>query len=302
MAVEVQQTAYLFLPPKGKPLPSLGKDAKFKLDFRCEDDLPDGVELRQNINVASRPDVDVDIPWLYNPIHDMESLLWLANYFTVGKTIEFRPKSTATTEANVAIPPEPQDKREKRIIRQDNYASHLFYQTDYREKALRSLVGWKDLVHPALVEVDIITILNTVRCRLVERYEEVEKNISVSRQVLAGYLLYQDMAADFIDACRGVERLSHRVVMSDLAREADKIRGKKAVPVAQLQAMSLQDDSPPGGSDAPDSTPSVIPPNANPVAALDSSKTEKSSRKARQQIPSTAPTRIQPKRNLSKTQ
>lgn len=276
MAVEVQNTAYLFLPPK--PL-TLEDESQCELDFRFkEDELEAGENLRPKVDLTSRPDVDIDIPWLYNPLHDMESLMWLANYFTVGKTIEFQFESKADTETNilldgVPINPETRDEREKRIIRQDKYASNLFYQTGHREKVLNSLAGWNDLVHPALVKAGIVLTLNTVRARLVTRYMEVEKNISVSRQVLAGQRLYKGMATDFIDACRHVERFSHLVVTGDLAQEANKLRAKTALPVAQLQTMSLQDAAVPQTNTTRDTTPTSLgtPPSTNLASNADPS-------------------------------
>lgn len=318
MAVEVQQTSYLFLPPK-----LVGSRPPREPDFRFKKDkVQEGGKIPWKFNEASLAGLGTGIPWRYNPIHDLESVMWLGNYCTIGRSIEFQPTSTTAPDAEIffdedAIVPEPHDERVKRTISQDKYASNLFYQTNYRQKALMSMEGWGDLVHPALVKAGILLLLNDVRARLVTRYMEVEKNILVSRQVLAGRSLYNEIAVNFTDACEQMERFSHLAVMGDLARETAGLQEKTAVPVAQLQTMSLQDGVPPG-TDAcceaevaglsQQQTQPVDPGSTNPTPPgrpqdtnqahppADSTKTVKATKKQRKNTAPAVPTRIQPPR------
>lgn len=301
MAVEVQSTSYLFLPLQSqtpKNVSQRRRDFRFWADMQTENE-----QLQLNIAMESRPDVGSDIPWLYNPIHDMESVMWLSNYFTIGKNIEFPTKILYLDKE--AIIPETQAEQEKRILRQDNFSSNLFYRSEHREKVLRSLSGWNELIHPALVKAGILRILNNVRSRLVARYQEVEKDISPSSQILGGLDLYQGMIDDLVDASHQVESVSPLAAMKDLARKANELRAKTALPVAQLQTMSLQDAAVPRTNTTRDTNPTSLgtPPSTTPAYDADpsdppggSSKTVKSTGKTRQRAPPTAPTRIQPQR------
>lgn len=322
MAVEVQNMAYRFRPPQAD-VPEDSSQGKRDFHFwePTDDDDDDDDEIQQNIPMESRPKTTPNIPWFYNPIHDMESIMWLSNYFTIGKNIEF-PTTSTTSPTTIkyyrqTINLEAQNDREKRILRQDNYSSNLFYQTGYREDVLNSLSGWDKLIHPVLVEVGVLRILNTVRARLVARYRDVEKDISVSTQILAGPKLYQGMIDDFSDACRRSERLIPRAVTTDLAREANELRAKAALPVAQLQTMSLQDGALPetdtnrGTEDAGPSQQQTQPVGlgaTNPTPPgrhqdtnqahppADSPKTVKPTKKQRKHTAPAVPTRIQPPR------
>lgn len=193
MAVEVQETRYLFA-SRAKKLSS------------------------------SRRKQKSTVKWFYNPIHDLESVKWIALFFTVNTDIQFKfsndqgdvisvPAATEILLGDTPIDSEAEEARKERITNQYNYARTLFHETTGRRNALDPGDDLSELLHPALVEAELDILLDDIRERLLQRYQEAEKELFASNitQILAGTELYRDMARDLTKAAAQVQLMRARV-------------------------------------------------------------------------------------------
>ncbi|KAJ3542253.1 hypothetical protein NM688_g5988 [Phlebia brevispora] len=104
------------------------------------------------------------LPFLYNPLHDLESLWWVALFFIVaGKVIDdksgsFMENARREDQANFA----------KKLFRTYTYRTRAFQDSDCFEKVLDSL-------HPALEEVGLA--LDMLRNFLLAAYVDAEKDV-----------------------------------------------------------------------------------------------------------------------------
>lgn len=120
MAVEVQYTRHLFCPSAAMQPPSSFPDF-------------DDIVLDDNTISKTRPSPP-PVKWFYNPIHDLESLQWIALFFTISKDVKFvesegnAPPATIQYDGN-PVDPESEQARATRISNQYDYVRTLFFAT-----------------------------------------------------------------------------------------------------------------------------------------------------------------------------
>ena len=172
MAVEVARQCFISIPEK--PLPHFFAVAQLLSPGTLTRAACGVKEDIEKVCAVTRPlyarPVDTppceEIVFRYNPLHDMESLWWIATYFVLkrkvdGAAVEQHPNSLAT---------------------QRHYAAGLFEDSenamDARQIALTgpSLPQRLGSLHPCMRTAG--GLLDDLRIRLVEAYQEAEKNVS----------------------------------------------------------------------------------------------------------------------------
>ncbi|KAF7799164.1 hypothetical protein EIP86_010395 [Pleurotus ostreatoroseus] len=173
-AYEVEAQSYLFRPP---PIRTPREPRLFSRRRRPKltegGDLPDpeapDAEVPKDSpaeNQKTQDDVPLFVPVRYNPLHDLESLLWVAIYFLLKREICDPPEQSETDETQVWD-------RE----RQRKYADEAFTDDDTRFNIMVTTnlhTDAVDVIHPAMYPV--LVELCSLRQALAERYTEVEED------------------------------------------------------------------------------------------------------------------------------
>ncbi|KAF7799147.1 hypothetical protein EIP86_010378 [Pleurotus ostreatoroseus] len=202
-SVEVGAGSYCFLPrPKLKPLEledlSTTKAEMLAMALRgLSPAKSDSSSPSRPRSSPSSPVIQVPIPerertvivpLRYSPLHDLESLWWVAVYFALKREISMN--STETSLAKHAA----EWSREA----QRTYADKLFFGQDFRLMTISTsgkfFNNGHSVVHPVLHPV--IAILDFLRDSLMARYTEIEKDVaSIDRKCADG--LYDIFIAGF---------------------------------------------------------------------------------------------------------
>lgn len=121
-------------------------------------------------------------PWNYNPLHDVESVLWLTKFFTENHDVIFISKENGSEldEEYLRILGIAQDTpsapRGTRLDAQYTQVAGVFYRTDRRVTELtvarKTLERWH--IHPGLNPQRIYHYIETMRVRLISEYRRVE--------------------------------------------------------------------------------------------------------------------------------
>lgn len=220
MAVEVYETGYLFLTftqrsgrktSRGvQPMKKAGTYVKFG-------------------SLAEAP-----VPWAYNPIHDLESIWWLAAFFTLNKDIVLLPESHGeklegghtlhmrTPGGVIPIPAEDAISVANRVSTQARIMRTLFHHSTKRQPTFANGLATLGLrLHPALEAAGLVEALDSIRIRLVTRYRDAEAALSKTSPLIGPAPDLCDDIMDILeDACGNLSMLSARVTVSDLARAA----------------------------------------------------------------------------------
>lgn len=166
MAVEVDKGAYLFLPTALQQDPGDEKSAIRLLHKRKDAPAPSKVP-----------------PWRYNPLHDVESVLWLTKFFSENKDISFFSKVNGTKLDDGALAAlgieqdESEALRSARLTKQHNHAMKLFHRSDGRMMEIQTpretLDKW--YLHPELAARDFHLEFEKMRAALYSEYVIVER-------------------------------------------------------------------------------------------------------------------------------
>lgn len=222
MAVEVHETSYLFL-----------KRAK-----RPDRQTPRGLQpLSKMPRVGVYSDipsmVQAPVPWAYNPIHDLESIWWLAVFFTLNKDVVLLSDSgqkledghalyVRTRDGEKLIPAEDAISGANRVAAQAAAMRTLFYHSTKRPSVLRGGLAMLQLrLHPALREAGMLEFLDSIREELVAAYETAEATLSETSPLIGPTPDLYDSIIDALGKAMGnLASLSALVSIEDLARVA----------------------------------------------------------------------------------
>ncbi|KAF7795938.1 hypothetical protein EIP86_007105 [Pleurotus ostreatoroseus] len=184
MACEIETQLYLFLPgltPPTTPDDPQKRSSKPLSISTLVDEYEEGIQRELPAAPAIR----------YNPLHDLESLWWIAVYFIVKR--EVVDESDPETFGRVAS------------IAQRNYAAQLFDAPTLRQVTfqdhchfLQNTESLQPIIQP------IAKRLNTLRCILISRYRATERDLENIGRDSAGeihqefYQMFQTIAeADY---------------------------------------------------------------------------------------------------------
>ncbi|CCM06342.1 uncharacterized protein FIBRA_08597 [Fibroporia radiculosa] len=216
MSVEVDDQDYFFLTQELN-------DAQIKTDDLL-DDLSDD-------DTPQAPSEPVEVVFRYNPLHDFESLWWISVYFLFNKRI------AAVDQA----PPPPHDHSQQRA-----FASDIFYSLRGRQVALTNHHTFQKAVRslsPVLAKFG--KSVNVLRTRVVDRYENIEKNPrTIPSSTAAG-----EVPIDFIKI---LGKLGQRRVQCLIGPLPDRDEGVKAPTTAgEAVTNSTKSQSPKPTDDDP---------------------------------------------------
>ncbi|KAJ3559365.1 hypothetical protein NM688_g393 [Phlebia brevispora] len=158
MAVEVQQQEFTFRPTE------IRDERTFNFTVY---DLVLGNVREEDIPPSPPHHIRPYVKFSYNPLHDLESLWWIAVYFIVKKVATRTVENPATSGKESKWDPRPQQA----------YAAELFTTEGGRYKA----VALSGTFHARAQAVNravrpIVTILDDIRLQLVSRYNAVEED------------------------------------------------------------------------------------------------------------------------------
>lgn len=172
MAIEVEKGDYLFFPSLPEQI--------------SEDD--DSAEILQKPTAAPEP--SERIPWNYNPLHDLESVLWLNKFFTENTDVVFvsKGKNSAILDAESTVldvkaledlgieRDESEALRVARLTKQHNYAQKLFHHSDGRSDAILTarIHPQQWFLHPELAARRFYKKFEAMRAALHSQYVAVE--------------------------------------------------------------------------------------------------------------------------------
>lgn len=170
-----------------------------------------------NIVAPQQPRTDHNTPFRYNPLHDLESLYWLALYllFSGGLVqIGAGNEGTEITPAHKEA--------------QQELAGTLFCDLAFRMTVMRPGVLGSHLtnLHPHVAE--IVTLLDDVRSELVEAFEESEESLekpipfSVAQNTYGGMTAAFQKIDEFLaaqDILVAVDEVSKLSVLSERAQD-----------------------------------------------------------------------------------
>lgn len=109
----------------------------------------------------------------YNPLHDLESVLWLAKFFVIDNDVELVPWRPDIQFPDAAL--ETPADRSIRLAEQSRFSDSLFYNGRGRRWALTSRSDFRRHLHPALGPLE--TPLNRIRHALYESYIAAEVDL-----------------------------------------------------------------------------------------------------------------------------
>lgn len=168
-----------------------------------------------NIVAPRQPRTDHTTPFRYNPLHDLESLYWLALYLLFSGRLVRIDEGTEITPAH----------REA----QQELAGTLFCDLAFRMTVMRPGVLGSHLanLHPHVAE--IVTLLDDVQSELVEAFEESEESLekpvpfSVAQNTYGGMTAAFQKIDEFLaaqDILVAVDKVSKPSVLSERAQDA----------------------------------------------------------------------------------
>ncbi len=197
MAVEVSQNAYLFNNEREEPKErkeaglSMADLAAMRRQF-CDGASSDS-EMSEP-PAGSSTISEAKQPFFYNPLHDLESIWWIAIYFVVNKETELAPKEPGV--GTVKHTPLTEDQRV--------YTRSLFYDWATRFMAIRMVTGSPLDRHlsslPSHLSM-ISTELIDLRKKLVNHYMKIEEPGFVITKTVC-----QDLYGHFTKAFKKIAR------------------------------------------------------------------------------------------------
>lgn len=165
MAVEVRAQAFNFITPNEfNPLQRANKK-----------------KITRNIHAKVQPrpsrKVDVAHTWFYNPLHDMESILWLILYFTTNKDVFLGP--SIDRENPYVFVQETDEELRRRIMGHWNLALTLFSSRSGRDRIMLANGALADHLsssplHPSIEP--LAAIIAELRDNLAATYRKIESN------------------------------------------------------------------------------------------------------------------------------
>ncbi|OSX62315.1 hypothetical protein POSPLADRAFT_1143236 [Postia placenta MAD-698-R-SB12] len=213
MAIEVDHMRYLFNPlisesdkDDSEEESSIPPLALFKQGRKKN---PPDAEVNLNTTKSMAP---VNSIFLYNPLHDLESVWWTAVYFLFNRDV-------VRVAGEVATPDKEKEKGRR------NYAYAIFHKHKERDDVLKMPNVYAEAVKSLHVSLsDIVDQLEIARKSLVARYQDVEKEIPmiVSKE-----------------AARNLHRKFQKIlnVIGDLAFQADIVIRQSAQDVAEAKQI-----------------------------------------------------------------
>ncbi|PSS18947.1 hypothetical protein PHLCEN_2v3163 [Hermanssonia centrifuga] len=170
--VEVDGPSYMFLPPPKLPPPSRPIDRKARMArwAASYDDpsLPPPAlrkrSPRQEEPKAPRISKYGNLVFRYNPLHDLESVWWMAVYFVFNREVDIDDDGV--------------DTETRRMESQRQFARELFYQAIPRLRVMASEAFFGshlDCLHPSIAPIG--EILEDARIELVAGYRRAEEDI-----------------------------------------------------------------------------------------------------------------------------
>lgn len=195
MAVEVNQQAYCFLPVNNTPTIVPRAVLEFVDATPSRENMDKMVkaysqEVLNNPVVLPRKPVVSPPPFTYNPLHDFESIWWLAVWLLFYREV-------APDGDDEAL-----DEEEYRIVEnQRREAYKLFHQEDCRSMALTYngfFSGSIGFLHPSVQAAGYG--LEISRAALVNAYTLAEQNRNPIDYTLAGEGVYENVAQGFFQA------------------------------------------------------------------------------------------------------
>ena len=199
------------------------------------------------------------IPFRHNPLHDLESIFWLALYLVVCPKL-VRPEDSALTE----------DQWQKCMENSSVLASSFFNKPSERWRAFQSKTSFKNkLTTPLVPEVHaIITQLETLRQLLYNRYHEVERDMT---DTITDFGVAKGLYLHFITTFQNIaESLKHeplKIRVNASTEQQDNIRTQVSTsPRTKHKRSASQDPTTPEDETNP-SRPAKAPRRSRKNAA-----------------------------------
>ncbi|KAI0922904.1 hypothetical protein AcV5_009769 [Taiwanofungus camphoratus] len=251
IAVEIDSQKYLF---KSRPVNNSSSgnndDDTSDIESTALDERPDGLPLRKQ-DTSNR----MNIRFRYNPLHDLESVWWVAVYFLFKKRVVRDSEDPAYN---------------KQLKTQMVYASKLFYGKE-RLAVLGHVEAFSDMLgclDPAVQK--LAQVLENIRQELTDRYYQAERQVAtIDHKVADG--LHKRFSKAFRDIRKGLciemgplsleLRQNHQAQMKDKPEE-----GSSKQSARKLQWEEVKEDrgnieeSALQGSGSRDGNPSAAPP------------------------------------------
>ncbi|EED78857.1 predicted protein [Postia placenta Mad-698-R] len=213
---------------------------------------------RKQTPADAEPDQPAPEPpaFRYNPLHDVESLWWLSTYFVYNKVVVLvngvKPSMDAELKGSYNM--------------QLLYASQLFWTQRIRERAMIKQGAFRrEVIHLHAVIRPAGYLLDTMRCRLNDRYRRVEENLASITHTVAHKVAVRIMK-DFGHMLAYIKGLTIGEFKDDprrLSPPMTKTEGKQAM-MEEASNLNESDD------DALDMKP-IMPPLFEEQATRDAS-------------------------------
>lgn len=188
MAVEVDRRRYMFRPTVRPNSTIASEDSDSDAEWEEEVALREARITDENSFTWPASPLERDYVFQYNPIHDLESLWWVAMYFLINKQSKHSPSKESSPQA--------QGNTELTPVQRD-YARSLFYGGLARLDAIHG--GERLEKHMATLPSylsPICAVLLELRRHLVDRYNQVEVDPSSIDKKACGKL-YQEFSRCF---------------------------------------------------------------------------------------------------------
>jgi hypothetical protein len=168
MAVEVDHRTYLFQPsPPSLSQPSSSSSLPSRKQLHRMiaeqdiDQIPAEIHLPQDTKLDGGSDTQVPSPFRYNPLHDLESIWWIAIYFIINHEARYisGPEFQAVTPTQRAL------------------ARRLFYSQSSRNSALVGTLLDDSVAALSPCVQHVARILLRLRSELVSCYKDCERTL-----------------------------------------------------------------------------------------------------------------------------
>lgn len=222
MAVEVVGQDYMFTPPE----PSDDGDQEAVIENIRELIASAVCDVMTFDPVYSTPPKTPPPPqlWFYNPLHDVESILWLIFWFLFTNDVVCEPQQTPSSDCQPSGSVETDERRTKRIIEHFNLSHSLFDDCTGRVGLMCTNILPRFLrshpLHPAIsyLSTPVIKMWKA----LVATYRKVEEDTTKIDRTCAGGVC--DVFNSELERCiKFLRALPANVVLRSLSDEARKL-------------------------------------------------------------------------------
>lgn len=242
MAVEVAAHNYLYVPimqnPRGLPT---GGGIRHQMDKerrrarqRGQDvgtgmtAVPQLPTIDEAGGVANVDKVKISTPFRHNPLHDLESILWLALYMLLCSDLVKKDSSITEEDWNQSMDAH------------GRLAAKFFTDKEYRARALGGEVHFEESLDTLLPEAQSVMLkLNQMRGLIVTRYHDVEQHLDKNSSIRS------DVAADICPMIKEILwNVTEYLRKNNFEIKVDGISRQKRILNEELVAKNVAEDVP----------------------------------------------------------